>query len=70
MNNIFFQYYSLIIFLVVVAVMFIVSYATEQPVLRKDQRADLRDGHLRTQEGEPGELERGGCHFFRASSWP
>jgi solute:Na+ symporter, SSS family len=34
-NNIFFQYYSLIILVVSVAVMFIVSYATEQPSYKK-----------------------------------
>ncbi len=34
-NNIYFQYYSLVIFLVSVAVMMIVSYATEEPDLKK-----------------------------------
>jgi len=35
MNNVFFQYYSLLIFLVSAAVMIIVSYATESPVLER-----------------------------------
>jgi SSS family solute:Na+ symporter len=35
MNNIFFQYYSLLIFLVSLAVMFIVSYLTEPPSYEK-----------------------------------
>ncbi len=34
-NNIFFQYYSLLIFLVCVAVMIVVSYATEKPAYEK-----------------------------------
>jgi len=34
-NNIFFQYYSLIIFIVSVAIMFAVSYATEEPDYEK-----------------------------------
>lgn len=35
MNNIFFQYYSLLIFLISIAVMFIVSYLTEAPAYEK-----------------------------------
>lgn len=35
MNNIFFQYYSLLIFLVCVAVMIVVSYLTEEPSYEK-----------------------------------
>ncbi len=34
-NNIFFQYYGLIIFIVSAAVMFIVSYMTEEPDYKK-----------------------------------
>lgn len=34
-NNIFFQYYSLLIFLICVAIMFIVSYLTEEPSYKK-----------------------------------
>ncbi len=34
-NNIFFQYYSLVIFIVCVAVMIIVSYLTEKPLYEK-----------------------------------
>jgi SSS family solute:Na+ symporter len=35
MNNIFFQYYSLVIFIVCVLVMIIVSYMTKEPVYEK-----------------------------------
>jgi SSS family solute:Na+ symporter len=35
MNNIFFQYYSLLIFLVCIAVMIAVSYATREPDYEK-----------------------------------
>ena len=35
MNNMFFQYYSLVIFLVCVAVMVIVSYMSEEPAYEK-----------------------------------
>jgi SSS family solute:Na+ symporter len=35
MNNIFFQYYSLLIFLICVTVMFVVSYSTKAPVYKK-----------------------------------
>ena len=38
-NNIYFQYYSLLIFVVCVVVMIVVSYLTEAPVAGEDQRA-------------------------------
>ena len=41
-NNIFFQYYSLIIFIVCVIVMFIVSYMTEAPVYEKIEGLTFR----------------------------
>ena len=46
-NNIYFQYYSVLIFLVCVVVMIVVSYATEAPEQSRPDGPDLRDGDRR-----------------------
>ncbi|MCK7477319.1 MAG: hypothetical protein M0C28_07355 [Candidatus Moduliflexus flocculans] len=53
-NHVFFQYYSLVIFIVSALVMVVVSYLTERAGLREDQRPDLRHGHGRAPEGDRG----------------
>ena len=47
-NNIYFQYYSLLIFLVSIVVMVVVSYATAAAVRGENRRPDLRHAHRRT----------------------
>ena len=63
-NHIFFQYYSLIIFLVSAIVMIVVSYATEAPAGREDHRPDLWHGHGGAQERIEGQLADQGRHFL------
>ncbi len=44
-NNMYFQYYSLLIFIVCVVVMIVVSYADRTAGCPEDQRTDVRDDH-------------------------
>jgi SSS family solute:Na+ symporter len=68
MNNIYFQYYSLIIFLVCIGVMVLVSYLTEEPAYSKINGLTyetLTDEDRRTSRASWNKM---GCDCFRRCS--
>jgi Na+/proline symporter len=63
-NNIFFQYYSLLITIVCILVFIIVSFATRPPGLCEDQRTYIFYIIRTRQAGKPFDLELEGCSAF------
>ena len=68
-NNIYFQYYSLLIFLVSAATMIGVSYATERAVGGADSGPDVRHRDARAEGARRARAGTSGTSSTPASCW-
>ena len=68
-NNIYFQYFSVLITIVSIVVMIVVSYVTKRAGLREDQKPDVRHRRPKKTAGARGPAGIGTTCWPPPSSW-